>query len=79
MTELKRHRRLGLNGHLIALGAAKNRRIALSAGFILESAELAIETCDLVGTKAGQRRVIAGKFQEFLHQRPMSGDDRRAD
>lgn len=44
MLQLDRHRRFGLDRHLIALGATKDRRIVLAVGLVLESTEPASAT-----------------------------------
>src|SRR3984957_2649551 len=37
MLQLERHRRLGLDGHLLATGAAEDRNVAFPTGFLVES------------------------------------------
>ena len=63
MLQLDRHRRFGLDRHLIALGATKDRHVALAAGLVLERAERAIETPDLVGARPAKGKSFPASFK----------------
>ena len=79
LAHLDRRWRGGLDAHLVALSAGEDRGVALAPFGLVELAEAAVGSADLVRLETRERRVAAGQLEQLGYELALRGDHRAAD